>query len=76
MYGPTAERTTQQPEELRDLYNDRITFNNDLKNLSTLMILTAGDFNGKWTRGHRNDNGQKLVEWCENNKKFLCNTVF
>ena len=53
------------------------------------MILIAGDFNekvgkaeefgtciGKWTRGHRNDNGQKLFEWCENNNKFLCNTAF
>ena len=31
---------------------------------------------GKWTGGHRNDNGQTLVEWCENNNKFLCNTAF
>ena len=48
------------------------------------MILTGGGFNGKvgkadefetciekWTRDHRNDNGQKLVEWCENNNKFF-----
>ena len=45
------------------------------KNLSTSMILIAGDFNGKvekadefetcvgkWTRGHRKDNGQTFVE--------------
>ena len=59
------------------------------KNLSTSMILIAGDFNGKvekadefetcigkWTRGHRKDNGQTFVEWCEGNIKFLCNTPF
>ena len=82
MHGPTTERATQYPAELRNLYNDLTT-------LSTSMILTAGDFNGKvgradefetcigkWTRGHRNDNGQKIVEWCKNNNKYLCNTAF
>ena len=89
MYGPATTRATQHPEELRDPCNDLKTINSDLKNLSTSMILTAGDFNGKvgkadefetytgkWTGGHRNDNGQKLVEWCKNNNIFLCNTAF
>ena len=40
MHGPTTERATQYPAELRNLYNDLTT-------LSTSMILTAGDFNGK-----------------------------
>ena len=57
--------------------------------MSASMILIAGDINGKvgkaddletcigrWTRGQRNENGQKLVEWCENNNKCLCNTAF
>ena len=56
MYGPTTERGTQHTEEHRDLfneeehpdlYNDLTTLNNNLKNLSTSMILIAGDFNGK-----------------------------
>ena len=47
MYGPTTERATKLSEELRDLYNDLTTLNNDLKNLSTSVILIAGDFNGK-----------------------------
>ena len=89
MYGPTIERATQHPEELCDPYSDLTILNNDPKNLSTSMILIAGDFNGKvvkaddfescmgkWTRGHRNNNGQNLVEWCKNSNKFLCNTAF
>ena len=76
-------------DELRDLWNDLTTLNNGLKNLSASVILIAGDINGKvgkadefeicigkWTRGYRNDNGQKFVAWCENNNKFLCNTTF
>ena len=47
VYGPTTERATQHPEELRDLYNYLTTLNDNLKNLSTSMILTAGDLNGK-----------------------------
>ena len=78
----------QHLEELRDLYNDLTTLNNNLRNMSTSMILIAGDNGkvgkaddletciGRWTRGQRNDNGQKLVEWCENNNKCLCNTAF
>ena len=89
MYGPTTERATQHPEELHALYNALTTFNNNLKNLSTSMFPIAGDFNGKvgkaddfetcigkWTRGRRNDNGQKLVEWCDKNNKLLSNITF
>ena len=87
VYGPIPE--TQHPEGLCDLYNDLTTLNNDLKNLPTSMILIAGNFNrevgkadefetciGKWICSHRNDNGQKLVEWCKNKNKFLCNNAF
>ena len=47
VYGRTTERASQHLEELRDLYNDLTTLSNDLKNLSTSMILIAGDFNRK-----------------------------
>ena len=47
MYGSTTETATQHPEELRDLSNDLTTLNNDLKDLSSSMILIAGDVNGK-----------------------------
>ena len=47
MYGLTAERATQRSEELQDLHNDLTTLNNNLKNLSTSMILIAGNLNEK-----------------------------
>ena len=47
VYGRITERATQHLEELRDLHNDLTTLSNDLKNLSTSMILIAGDFNRK-----------------------------
>ena len=39
--------------------------------------MNAND-NGQNDNGHyhSNDNGQKLVQWCEKNKTFLCNTAF
>ena len=47
MYGLTAERATQRSEELQDLHNDLTTLNNNLKNLSTSMILIVGNLNEK-----------------------------
>ena len=47
MYGLTAERATQRSEELQDLHNHLTTLNNNLKNLSTSMILIAGNLNEK-----------------------------
>ena len=47
VYGLTAERATQRSEELQDLHNDLTTLNNNLKNLSTSMILIVGNLNEK-----------------------------
>ena len=75
VYGLTAERATQRSEELQDLHNDLTTLNNNLKKLSTSMILIVGNLNekvgkendfeiciGKLTLSYRNDNTNKATE--------------
>ena len=31
---------------------------------------------GRWFRGRRNNSGQHLIDFCENNDKFICNSTF
>ena len=89
VYAPTTKRAITHPNEVRDMYIDLTNLQNEFKKLSTSVVILAGDFNGKvgpseenescigkWTRGVRNENGQKLVEWCESNHKKICNTSF
>ena len=61
-----------------------------LKKLTSSVLIVGGDFNGKvgkriddqelcigrWSRGTRNDNGQKLIDFCTNNNLCISNTVF
>ena len=62
---------------------------NDLKKLSTSIIFSAGDFNAKigmskrtetcmrqYSRGRRNDSGERLIGFCESNGKYICNSSF
>ena len=89
VYAPTAERAKKFPHEISQFYTDLTKTTTQLKKLSTSALFIAGDFNskvgvkrdletciGSWSRGYRNENGQRLVDFCENNNKFVCNSVF
>ena len=75
-YAPTSAISKTKPEQLDIYYKDLQTVFDTLTN-STLVIL-AGDFNakvgkrkegensiGSFPKGYRNENGERLVEFCE-----------
>ena len=88
VYAPTAERAKENPEELNEFYmnlNDTLI---DIKKLSSL-ILIGGDFNakvgkrsngeaclGRYSRGIRNDSGERLIDFCNMNNLFISNSGF
>ena len=60
-----------------------------MESLSTSVTIIAGDFNarvgwrtgtekciGSWSRGVRNNNGLKLIEFCESKEKIIANSCF
>ena len=73
------------------LYREIEQVMNKLKSF-TSITLTSGDFNakvgkrtdddakirflGSFSRGNRNRSGELLVEFCEKNKLFICNSAF
>ena len=88
VYAPTSDIAKTNKQELEKFYSQLTKITNDLKQ-STSIIFTAGDFNskvgksegyetclGKWSRGTRNENGEKLIDFCESSNKFICNTAF
>ena len=84
-YAPTNSRAERLPDEADKFYTnlERI-----VKTSGFETIIIAGDFNakvgqrspeacvGSWSRGRRNDNGTRLVSFCETNKLFIANTAF
>lgn len=89
IYAPTSERAQKYPRKTEEFYEKRNNTLKDLRKLSTSIVFIAGDFNakvgkpentetciGRWTTGTRNNNGMKLVQFCENNKLHVCNSSF
>lgn len=87
VYAPTSERTQKYPEELDQFHKDLRSTVNQLGNKTVLII--AGDFNAKigrrqdnekclgvHSKGKRNNNGEKLIEFCEETNLFITNSAF
>ena len=87
VYGPTSQKVEKDPDELDSFYKSlNETINCVGKN--TILIL-AGDFNakigqkqktdtciGSFSKGKRNNNGEKLLELCEDRDYFITNSAF
>ena len=58
-YAPTSERTKKHPRETQEFYRLLFETVKDLKQLSTSIVLIAGDFNGKV--GKRFDGQEKCL---------------
>ncbi|GFR78339.1 craniofacial development protein 2-like [Elysia marginata] len=87
VYAPTSERALKHPEEFEKFYRDLNNTINSVEKQS--FILLAGDFNakigkqqqgetsvGKFSKGKRNCNGERLVEFCEEKRLFVTNSAF
>ena len=87
IYAPTTERVKHNPKELETMYIQLTDLVNNFKNLSTAVVFIGGDFNakigksdgtetciGKFSRGRRNNSGKSLIDFCESNEKFICNS--
>ena len=88
VYAPTTERAKKHPKELKDMCTQPTKSVNDLKKLTSIVFI-AGDFNAKigmsngtetcmvqYSRGRRNDSGERLIDFCESNGKYICNSSF
>ena len=87
IYAPTSQRAAKFPEETQGFYSD---LNNTIETLGNKTILfIGGDFNAKvgkyeegetcighFSKGKRNDNGNLVIDLCENNKLFISNSAF
>ena len=89
VYAPHSVLVAKNPTLLDDLYNTLATLVNSFQNLSSAMLLIAGDFNakvgknegedlclGKFSRGRRNYSGECLVNFCEMHDLYICNSSF
>ena len=90
MYAPTTERAKKHQNEIKKLYKDLDQLGNQLKKQATSATFIAGDFNaqvgkrtnnnerwlGVWSRGIRNDNGSKLIDFCEEKNLIVANSCF
>ena len=87
-YAPHLEITQKKPEETQKFYNQLENTVKKLQNKSSLMII-GGDLNacvgkkreeeeciGRYSKGIRNENGEKLIEFCKMNEMLLTNTCF
>ena len=83
---PTTVTTKKNPGERNTIYNEieKIIRKNDKSN-----VIIAGDFNSKigtriegenccghFSKGIRNENGQKLIDFCSENELFITNSAF
>ena len=89
VYAPTSGVAKKDQQQVKKMYSELKTLLDSFKKLSTKTVIVAGDFNskiGKHTgtetcmgtnsRGTRNQNGETLVNFCEMNKLFICNSAF
>lgn len=86
-YAPTSALTKNNPNEADKFYYELQKLLKTIGN--NTFIIIAGDFNAKvgqkkegescigtFSRGYRNENGDCLVDFCENNKLFITNSAF
>ena len=89
VYAPTSGVARKDHQQVKKLYGELKELLAELKKLSTKTLIITGDFNakvgkntgtenciGRYSRGVRNQNGQELVNFCEMNNLFICNTAF
>ena len=89
VYAPTTTRLRKHMKELENMYVQLSDMINNFNNLSTSMVFIAGDLNakvgkstqiesclGRFSRGRRNNSGESLVQFCEANGLFICNSAF
>ena len=75
-------------DELDKFYTQLSDIVNNFENLATSMTFIAGDFNakigkrhvemcmGNFTRGKSTNSGKMLINFCNINNDFICNTAF
>ena len=87
-YGPTSEKTANQPEATTQFYNNLSSIISKTKNKEALII--GGDFNakvkelgpnqlkavGKYAKNEINKNGEFLLEFAELQQLQITNTLF
>ena len=89
VYAPTTKKVAENISVLDEMYTNLANLINEFKNKNTSIILIAGDFNakvgktkdnetclGKYSRGIRNNTGQSLIDFCNVNQLFVCNSAF
>ena len=88
VYGPTSQRAERDSDELDSFYTKLDETINSVGRSSILIL--AGDFNakvghkqqidytciGNYSKGKRNRNGEKLLEFCEERGLFISNSAF
>ena len=87
-YAPTSRTTEQNEEELEKFYDD---LDEALINVESKYKIIIGDFNAKIGKkeddsgsiyvgpygiSNRNDRGERLLNWAEENKVYIANTMF
>ena len=87
VYAPTSQLSEKHPDIKEQFYSQ---LEQTITNLgSKTIIFVAGDFNakigkrndedtcvGKFSKGKRNNNGETLIELCEEKKLFVTNSAF
>ena len=89
VYAPTSGVAKKDHQQVKKLYGELKKLLTELNKLSTKSVIITGDFNakvgkrtgiescmGRYSRGERNQNGQELINFCEMNSLFICNTAF
>ncbi|XP_033120167.1 craniofacial development protein 2-like [Anneissia japonica] len=88
VYAPTSDRAEKYPAERERMYKELDELVSKFANKTFLLI--CGDFNskigkkhldeekciGNYSKGFRNDNGDALIDFCENNNLFITNSAF
>ena len=90
IYAPTQARSSANEQEREDMY-DQLTIELGSLDSNRTTFVLAGDFNskigkspnqtsesciGKYTRGRRNENGQRLIEFCEEHGLVIADSLF
>lgn len=89
VYAPTSKRAADNSNELEDVYSDLAKVLEETKKESSLTLI-GGDFNakvgkrengeeeclGRYSRGRRNESGQKLIDFCSMHNLCISNSSF